>query len=126
MTLNPRTGNPILTLGSRVLSHGDLVDLLERHGFPASEQVAWLAIIARESGGHPNATVDTRGMTPTELATYWKKPALPEYSVGLFQLNVLARPGLNPETLLDPEENAAAAYMISKGGTDFAPWGGRP
>jgi lysozyme-like protein len=63
------------------------------------------AIAFAESGGVPNA-----------LAASSR-----EYSVGLWQINLMKHP-YTRENMADPVKNAAAAYQISKGGTDWRPW----
>jgi Lysozyme like domain len=127
--MNPSTGKPVVTHGTSRLSNADIRDLLVRHGFANVD--AWVAIVLRESGGDPAVTTDTRGMSDAELHAYWGprfdgKKLATEYSVGLFQVNVLANPGFDPSTLTDPDASAQAAYALSRGGTNFAPWGGRP
>lgn len=122
MALNPRTGLPIVTPGTRKLSAAELTELVTRHGF--KDVAKAVALATRESGGWVDVVVDTRGMTAPELLAYWGKPAMPEYSVGLWQVNVLANTQFDPEALKDPDVSAAAALALSRGGTSWGPWGG--
>ena len=128
--MNPHTGRPIVTHGPTRLSNAEVRELLVRHGFPDPDK--WLPIVLRESGGDPAVVVDTTGMSPDELFAYWKKKSAPEVSVGLFQINVTANAArlkslgvaYTVEALQDPDANAQAAFALSGGGTNFAPWGG--
>ena len=63
------------------------------------------AIAFAESGGVPNALAATSR----------------EYSVGLWQIN-LRKHSYSRADMSDPNKNAAAAFKISKGGTDWTPW----
>jgi hypothetical protein len=128
--INPRTGRPIVTRGSHTLSDAELQTLIAAQGFADAAKA--FAIAKRESGGSADVVVDTRGMSPTELAAYWGKPALEELSVGLFQVNVLANGALvmgasaddKANTLKDAATNAHVALVLSHGGTSWGPWGG--
>ena len=87
-------------------------------------------IVKRESSAYADTVVDTRGMTALELQTYWGKPARPELSVGLFQINVLAHERQIPgdtidakvAALKDPHMNIAVALEIFRA-AGWAPWG---
>lgn len=120
--LNPRTGKPIVKAGTRHLSDDELRALIAKHGF--ADQAKAFAIAKRESGGWVDVVVDTRGMTADELKAYWGKPALPEYSVGLWQINAIANTQFSEQELLDEDGNAEAAWKLSQGGKSWAPWGG--
>lgn len=128
--LNPSTGKPILTKGTKRLSEIELAQLIEKHGFENAEKAAMLA--NRESGRYVDVAVNTVGMSPAELQAYWKVKAVPEVSVGLWQINLLANAALVPgssldekiEALKDPDTNAEVALKLSKGGTSWGPWGG--
>lgn len=63
------------------------------------------AIAFAESGGVPGAFLRSSR----------------EYSVGLWQINTMVHP-YSVAMMKDPLSNAAAAYKISKGGTDWRPW----
>lgn len=120
--VNPRTGKPIVQRGTKHLSDDELRALIAKVGFADAAKA--FAIAKLESGGWADVVVDTRGMSPDELHEYWGKSAMPELSVGLFQINVLANGQYDLETLKDPESNAQAAYAMSRGGTFWGPWGG--
>jgi len=125
LVTNPSNGNPISQLGSApALSQSQLAALCQQVGFPAASIAKAVALATRESGGHPGAIVDTRGMTPAQLQAYWGKKAMVEYSVGLWQVNILGNPQFANEDLTDPVTNAQAALALSHGGTTWAPWGG--
>jgi hypothetical protein len=64
------------------------------------------AVAMAESGGDPNAYGD---------AQYGG-------SIGLWQVNLPAHPSYTAAELYDPATNAAAAYAISSGGTNWQPW----
>jgi cell wall-associated NlpC family hydrolase len=94
----------------------NLIQTLQQAGFKGPAlQSAW-AIAMRESGGNPQAF---NGNTKTG-----------DRSWGLFQINTLGslagrvkQLGLKSEhDLLDPLTNAKAAFVMSKGGTDFGAW----
>jgi Lysozyme like domain len=127
MKINPHTGRPVVDLGTRHMSDDELRALLTLRGFPDVEKA--LAIAKRESGGWAAAVVDTSGMSPDELRSYWGKnvaagkPIAPEVSVGLFQINTLAHPQYNADALKDPQLNADAAFALSQGGTSWQAWG---
>lgn len=78
--------------------------LAQRHRFPDPHLA--MAIAMAESGGVPGALLITNR----------------EESVGLWQINIKAHPQYTRQQMKDPEQNAMAAYKISKGGTDWRPW----
>jgi hypothetical protein len=84
------------------------------------------AIISRESGWDSNALNNTSD--PNAPASYHPPAAgdLPEYSIGLFQINTLAWPDVAKMfDLWDPVQNIqAAAYIYQHNG--WGPWGGSP
>lgn len=73
-------------------------------GFPDPKLAA--AIAMAESGGVPNAIARSSR----------------EFSVGLWQINTKVHP-YTPAQMAEPMQNAEAAYKISKGGTNWTPWG---
>lgn len=73
-------------------------------GFPNPHLAAAFAMA--ESGGVPNAI----------------NRSSREYSVGLWQINLLAHPQYTHEQMADPYQNAAAALAISRNGTWWEPW----
>jgi hypothetical protein len=98
-----------------------LLDLITTT-FPPSEWGKALYITYHENGGHrANAVYNTSdpskpGYTPPGAN------ALPEYSVGLFQINADAHPDLARRyNLFDPLANVQAAYEIWQA-SGWAPW----
>ena len=99
-------------------SEQDLIDVLKSVGFRgAALKEAW-AVAMKESTGRPNAHNDN--------------PNTGDNSYGLFQINMrgsmgpdrLQKYGLSSyEDLFDPYTNATVAYEMSKGGTNWGPWG---
>jgi hypothetical protein len=92
--------------------------VLTQAGFSGEGLRTAYAIVKRESGGKPTALNDD--------------PSTGDLSYGLFQINMLGRMGparraqfgiKTNQALLDPLTNAKAAFQMSKGGTDFGPWG---
>lgn len=135
-TTNPRTGRPIVNLGSLKWTQAQIRELATAHGF--QDVANAVAISWRESaGGYVHATTDTRGMQPDELRAYWGSPAGPELSVGLWQINIADKgnrkllgldvngdPSLDVATYQDPDENAHAALVLSDGGKNWNAWRG--
>ncbi len=79
------------------------------------------AVALAESGGDPSSIDNT---AYPDRPGYHKPAggAQKEYSVGLWQINVLAHPTYSADDLLNPRLNAQAAIAISKDGADFDPW----
>ena len=82
-----------------------LMDLAQRAGFPDPNTAA--AVALAESAGDPEAINNCRPR---------------EYSVGLWQINLLAQPHLTKEDMCDPEKNAREAFKLWKA-RGFKPWG---
>lgn len=99
---------------SRRMTIDQLRYLAKLTGFPDPDTAA--AVAMAESGGDPSATNDTRGRTDLPPHTQ------PEYSLGLWQINVLAHPQFAPDRLSEAGYNAYAALAVSSGGTNFSPW----
>ena len=103
------------------LSHADLEALWTFAGGSQATADVAAAIAQAESGGDP---------TKIDNTAYPKLPGyhppapgnLPEYSVGLWQVNVLAHPQYTAAQMLTPRLNAVAAVAISSGGRHFDPW----
>lgn len=104
--------------GQMKLQGNDLVEILKDAGFRGEGLKLAYGIVMRESGGRPTAY---NGNTGTGDRSY-----------GLFQINMLGNMGptrsrqfglSSYNDLFDPVRNARAAYLMSKGGTDFGPWG---
>lgn len=64
------------------------------------------AIAFAESGGVPGAVARSSR----------------EVSVGLWQINTRAHPTYSVDAMKDPAANAAAAFALSRGGTDWRSW----
>lgn len=79
------------------------------------------AIAQAESGGNPDAIANTA--YPSKPGYRPPPPgALREYSVGLWQINLLAHPQYTEAQMLDPAQNAKAAVAISGAGISFSAW----
>lgn len=85
------------------MTRAAVLAIAQAAGFPDPKLAA--AIAFAESGGIPNAILRNSR----------------EYSVGLWQINTNVHP-YTPEDMADPVKNAAAAFVISKGGKDWRPW----
>ena len=80
-----------------------------------------VAIALAESSGNPDAIDNTArpdlpGYHPPTIGN------LPEYSVGPWQINIVAHPNYTAAEMLDPLQNAKAAYAISGGGQLWGAW----
>ena len=103
------------------ISHADLEALWTFAGGSQATADTAAAIAQAESGGDPSAILNT---AYPNLPGY-QPPAkgnLPEYSVGLWQINVLAHPQYTAAQMLNPRLNANAAVAISNGGASFSAW----
>ena len=79
------------------------------------------AVALAESGGDPAQVNNTA--YPTRPGYHKPGPgAQPEYSVGLWQINMLAHTAYSEAALLTPTGNAKAAIAISGDGKDWNPW----
>jgi hypothetical protein len=93
------------------LSSAALADLVRRR-FPAgtvaqtglSIRVTAYAVARAESGGRPEAVGDAGT------------------SFGLWQINLPSHPQWPGSWLLEPENNASAAYIVSGAGSNWNPW----
>jgi len=90
-------------LPGKQLTRAAVLQIATRAGFPDPKLAA--AIALAESGGVTGAILRSSR----------------EYSVGLWQINTMVHP-YKVEDLKDPIKNAAAAFKISKGGTNWKPW----
>jgi hypothetical protein len=89
-------------------------------GFAGDSDVA-AAIAQAESGG--DSTRINNSAYPNLPGYHKPGPgAQPEYSVGLWQINLLAHPQYTAAQMLLPLSNAHAAVAISSDGTNFGPW----
>jgi len=104
-----------------VLTHSQLESLWVLSGGSQATADTAAAIAQAESGGRTDAILNTAypklpGYRPPSPG------ALPEYSVGLWQINELAHPSYTTASLLTPTGNAAAATAISRFGASFTAW----
>lgn len=90
-------------LPGKQLTRQAVLAIATRAGFPDPKLAS--AIAFAESGGVPGAVARSSR----------------EYSVGLWQINTLVHP-YSADDMKDPLKNAAAAFLISKRGTDWRPW----
>jgi hypothetical protein len=90
------------------LSLAQLRDVASKAGFTGQALDVAVAIALEESRGFPEASGDPNCGV----------------SLGLWQINVRWHPEYrdNPDALFDPATNAAAAFKISQGGANWAPW----
>lgn len=89
-------------------------------GLPSAAPVAAAIAMAESSGV---TTVIANTAYPRRAGYHAPSPgAQKEYSVGLWQINLLAHPQYTEAQMLDPAKNAAAAIAISGNGSDFGPW----
>jgi hypothetical protein len=92
------------------LSVAQIYNAARKAGFAPDKAVIATAIALAESiGGDPNA----HNPGTAEV---------PEDSWGLWQINIKAHPQFADWNLTDPLTNARAAYAVSNGGRNFAPW----
>lgn len=79
------------------------------------------AIAMAESGGNTAAILNTA--YPNRPGYHEPAPGnLPEYSEGLWQVNIVANPGYIGLGLLTVSGNARAAVYLSGYGANFTPW----
>jgi hypothetical protein len=95
--------NHMQDLPGKPLTRSALLALAKAAGFPDPKLAA--AIALAESGGATGAIVRSSK----------------EYSVGLWQINTRVHP-YTVDDMKDPQKNAAAAFKISHGGTNWKPW----
>ena len=91
-------------LPGKGLTRQAVLTIATNAGFPDPKLAT--AIAFAESGGLPGAIARTSR----------------EYSVGLWQINTKVHP-YTVADMKDPIKNAAAAFKISRGGTNWNPWG---
>ena len=107
-TIKQRAGR--MPGGDNSMSDVDIYIAARQAGFNKGQARTMTAIAIAESSGDPRSTADTRGRTNLPAGTH------PEYSLGLWQINVLANGdilnGADPTSLYDPVTNAKAAKAI--------------
>lgn len=104
-----------------VLTHSQLESLWVLSGGSNATADTAAAIAQAESGGN---TAEILNTAYPKLPGY-HPPArgnLPEYSVGLWQINELAHPSYTTAELLTQLGNGRAAVAISNGGASFSAW----
>lgn len=92
-----------------ILSQAQIAGLAQQVGLSGRAMQIASAVAMGESGG------DTNALNPGHGGS--------EYSVGLWQINLLAHPQYTEAQMKDPLQNAKAMYAISSGGTNWNPWG---
>jgi Lysozyme like domain len=103
------------------LDHTQLEEAWVLAGGPQQYADTAAAIAQAESSGDPTKINNTaRPNRPGYHAP--SSGAQPEYSVGLWQINLEAHPGYTEAQMLDPVANAEAAVAISSAGSSFAAW----
>jgi hypothetical protein len=109
----------LITDESTILTPEDIKSLLIISGFKGEALRIAFGIIMKESTGRPYA--------------HNQNSNTGDNSYGLFQINMIGSLGparreqfglKNNEDLFNPLTNAAVAYIISDGGSDWGPWGG--
>ena len=95
-----------LTIGPRnVLTFAQVLAFALQAGFPAGDVANTAAAIAMaESAGNPAAVGDGGA------------------SLGLWQIHVPSHPEVDATRLSDPVYAAQAAFLVSKGGSDWGAW----
>lgn len=109
----------------------DVIAGCEAAGFTEPGLSQAVAIAGRESNWEADATDDTRRYSVHQQDGTWLDPNTsetlpdgisPEYSVGPFQINLVAHPDISEEDARDYGKSAAYAYTLSRRGTDFSAW----
>lgn len=104
-----------------VYNFEELVGLWESNGGAVAHAETAAAIALAESSGDTTAIDNT---AKPDKPNYHPPASgnLPEYSVGLWQINIVAHTGLTEAEMLDPDQNAQAAISISGNGASFDAW----
>jgi hypothetical protein len=109
----------LITDESTILTPEDIKSLLVISGFEGNGLRIAFGIVMKESTGRPYAHNENSNTG--------------DNSYGLFQINMIGSLGparreqfglASNEDLFNPLTNAAIAYRISEGGTNWGPWGG--
>jgi len=121
----------VQTYNRNIISPKVLFDFLLKNNVPADKAVEMVGIAGAESNYNPNIIVDNpKGGVLLSSG----RLSLPEYSVGLFQINLLAHKNTlcrvynvcswddQVNWLLDPYNNTKFAIYLSRNGQNFAPW----
>jgi hypothetical protein len=110
-SIGARTRRPSRGAAVGALTLAELRELARRAGFP--NPVLAAAVAMAESSGYPHAT---------HIVTEPAPGFLPEHSIGLWQINVLAWPAFDATRLLDPLYNAQAAKLMSESPRGWNHW----
>lgn len=107
------TQNGSLDLGSLMnagrLNASQIAQLAQNAGFSGDDLVTAVAVALAESSGNPG-TVGDLSITPGG-------------SIGLWQINLKWHPEYTAAQLVDPQQNADAAFAIyNAAGGSFTPW----
>jgi hypothetical protein len=109
----------LITDESTILTPEEIKSLLIISGFEGKGLKIAFGVVMKESTGRPYA--------------HNQNSSTGDNSYGLFQINMIGSLGparreqfglANNEDLFNPLTNAAIAYRISEGGTNWGPWGG--
>lgn len=103
------------------LTHSELETVWVLYGGLVVAQDTAAAVAQAESGGRTDAILNTAYPSKPN----YEPPApgnLREYSVGLWQINMLAHPQYTEASLLTAAGNAKAAVAISRAGASFSAW----
>jgi hypothetical protein len=109
----------LITNESTILTPEDIKSLLIISGFRGEALRVAFGVVMKESTGRPYA--------------HNQNSNTGDNSYGLFQINMIGSLGparreqfglVTNEDLFNPLTNAAIAYRISEGGTNWGPWGG--
>jgi hypothetical protein len=106
LLLLPQCGSVGPKTKRKRLSLADLRQLALDAGFAGDDATTAAGLAMRESGGDPSVVHDTRGRTDLPAGT------TNEYSIGLWQINVLSSPQYQAGWLKDPRNNAKAAHDL--------------
>lgn len=104
-----------------VLNQLDIQQLWIQAGGPPDKATLASAVAEAESSGNPAAIDNTSAPSKPEYHEPGPGASI-EYSLGLWQINLLAHPTYTEQALLDPLGNARAAVAISNSGADFGAW----
>jgi len=98
------------------LSFSQIRDIAHQAGFPDPDIAA--AVALAESSGIPTRVHDTRGIPQEQLP----KGTTNEWSVGLWQINLLAHKAFQGWDLTDPIQNARAALIVRASPRGWKNW----
>jgi surface antigen len=94
-----------------VLSPTQIAQVAANAGFRGNALIISVAVALAESGG--NTSAHNPGNGTTDIENSW----------GLWQINLLAHPQYSATAMQNAASNAAAAFTISSGGSNWGAWG---